>query len=466
LTLREELPGAVYASLYTGRQLAEHGLHFPLQWSSARQRIISASSLLRRELEEHSIFRRLAAAGRSALVIDPSECPAHRVEGSRLVSGLQFRSRILLPEWSRPASARRRGAVRGPYLEETFGRPSPRFLRYLADELARAPERAAIATERLLSERIPDLLWVNLASIHLAGHQLWDLSQLDDSALSTEDRRCLEGSLAAVYRAADRAIARIVDRLPAGATILLLSPKGMGPNAGRADLLPQMVDRVLRRGIAAGRRRRAIWDVRAALPRSLRAGVARLLPSETALGITAWLHNRGIDPARARAFALPCDGSGFVRFSVRGREHDGCVAAHDVEGLAQELVDGLHSFEDMDGGPCVDRIVNRPEYAGEGPRTEDLPDLIVRWTSGSATRVRGVTSRRFGDVYRLGAGTGRSGNHGPGASLTLVPGRGATLAHAATECRVEDVPATVCALLGADASGLAGTSLLADGANR
>ena len=105
IELREELPGAAYATLYTGRRLAEHGLYYPLQWSAAAQATLPWDELRAAEMERHSVFSRLAAHGARVLVLDPSECAPHSVKGGLLMSGLQIRSRILLSEWSRPASA-------------------------------------------------------------------------------------------------------------------------------------------------------------------------------------------------------------------------------------------------------------------------------------------------------------------------------------------------------------------------
>ena len=107
IELREELPGAAYATLYTGRRLADHGLYYPLQWSAAAQATLPWNELRAAEMKRHSVFSRLAAHGSRVLVLDPSECAPHSANGGVLVSGLQMRSRILL---DRMVAARGRAA--------------------------------------------------------------------------------------------------------------------------------------------------------------------------------------------------------------------------------------------------------------------------------------------------------------------------------------------------------------------
>jgi hypothetical protein len=60
---------------------------------------------------------------------------------------------------------------------------------------------------------------------------------------------------------------------------------------------------------------------------------------------------------------------------------------------------------------------------------------------------------------RRGAGSGRSGNHAPGARLITVPAS-SRLRQPDRQPTLVDVAATACALLGADTRGLAGESLL------
>jgi hypothetical protein len=101
--------------------------------------------------------------------------------------------------------------------------------------------------------------------------------------------------------------------------------------------------------------------------------------------------------------------------------------------------------------------VERVSELARGDGAHRLPDLIVRWGERPATRLTGVSSERFGRVERRGS-LGRSGSHRPEAWALAVPSR--TRLRTNGTPAVVDLPATACALLGADMIGLPGTPLL------
>src|SRR4029079_11439432 len=97
-----------------------------------------------------------------------------------------FADRVVLPRWSRPPDAGRRFERRfgrGPQATEIFGRPRARDLLALREKLRAAPARTATLAEELLASERFDLAWLTFSAAHLAGHQFWDLSQLDAEAL-------------------------------------------------------------------------------------------------------------------------------------------------------------------------------------------------------------------------------------------------------------------------------------------
>lgn len=465
--LEEELPAAAYATLYTGLSLADHGVHFPLQWSAAHQVSRPYDHLLLARLERHSLFSRLAAHGLRVLVLDPPECAAHEVFGGVLASGVQFRARVLLREWSRPEAAGRTllaSLGRAPRVEEVFGRPTRKYLLSMRRQLLAAPARLAKAVERLIDRGSFDLVWVNFAAAHQAGHVLFDPS-LAQGLTSADEERTLRSALEDVYVKVDEALGRILERLPPRSDLLLLSPKGMGANTARVDLLSGMLDRVLSQGgDRVPRPGNPLWWLRSCAPISVRSWVASALPDRMACALAGRLETLGRDWTRTRAFAPPCDNHGFVRFNLKGRERRGSVPVEDSVSLGQEIVDGLASFEDMGGdtpgAPSVARVETLAERVGPGARTDHLPDLFVHWSSGSSVRVQGARSSRFGEVRRQGVGTGRTGNHCRGAWLTMVPGRTQVIPTLPQSARLEDVPATICSALGVPHDDLPGRPFL------
>ncbi len=456
--------GAFY-SLYSGVELGDHGIFYPFQWSAAEQRARYATAFE----APPAVWERVGAAGGRTLAIDPYEGrPPARAEGT-FVSGWGFTDRVVLGRWSRPERAGRaleRRFGRGPSATEVFGSPRVRDLLALREKLAAAPGRVATLAEELLGKEGFDLAWLTFAASHLAGHQFWDLSQIGEAALDAHARATLQATLDDVYEAVDAALARVLAALPPGADVIVVSAVGMDVNTSRADLLPEMLDRILttkrpehRAGEGSLGRSGGIWRLRAAVSPRLRARVADALPDRLALALTARLELRGHDWQTTRAFAHPADNQGYVRLNLAGRERNGVVDAADADTLLAEIAAGLETFRAPGGATAVQSVVRAADLY-PGAHADRLPDLVVRWSPDAATGPLELTSERYGTVSRWGAGSGRSGNHTAGDAWAVIAPGSSRHRDPSRPARLVDVAATVCELTGADAVGLPGEPLL------
>jgi len=450
-----------FHTLYSGIDLADHGLFYPFQWEAAAQRARYMTAFP----APSAIWERLARAGLRTLAIDPYESrPPDDWKGT-YVCGWGFRDRVVLPRWSLPRTAGARLAKRhggGPHATEIFGRPNVRELLALRAKLVAAPERVATAASELLAQNEPyDLAWLTFSAAHLAGHQFWDLSQLAEEP-GGRDRELLQSALEDVYAAVDVAFGRVLAALPDGADVVVASAVGMDVNSSRADLLPQMLAAVLIGGPlrSDGGGAGAIWRLRAAIPPAARGAIAQALPDRVALELAARLELRGIAWSDTAAFCHPADNQGYIRLNLRGRERDGIVDPAEADGLLRTIAQGLQTFSDPDGAPAVARV-DRVRDHHVGARADQLPDLVVQWSERPATTLAGVHSAAFGDVLRRGTGSGRSGNHTPGdAWAVVVPGAHEAAPPPGRPARLSDVATTVAAVCGVDRDGLAGESLL------
>lgn len=461
-TPADHFAAGAFHTLYSGVELADHGLFYPFQWDAGAQRARYMTAFP----APPAIWETLARAGLRTLAIDPYESRPPRDWKGTYVCGWGFRDRVVLPRWSLPRDAGDRLAKRhgrGPHATEIFGRPTARELLALRDKLVAAPGRVADAAVELLAREEPyDLAWLTFSAAHLAGHQFWDLSQLAEEPAGRA-RDLLRGALEDVYRAVDEAFGRVLDALPGETAVIVASAVGMDVNSSRADLLPQMLAAVLHGGPlpADGGGAGAIWRLRAAIPAGARGAIARALPDRVALELTARLELRGIDWAQTAAFCHPADNQGYIRLNMRGRERDGIVDPGEAGALLDTIADGLRTFSDPDGAPAVART-DRVADHHRGARAGQLPDLVVQWSEHPATTLAGVHSPRFGDVLRRGTGSGRSGNHTPGdAWAVVVPGgRAGAVSELDRPPRLADVAATVAAACGVDGEQSAGASLL------
>lgn len=466
--------GAQY-TLYSGVEIEDHGLFYPFQWKHEEQRVHYMHAFP----APPPVWEQMGPRGTRSLVIDPYESrePAQAPPGE-LVCGWQLLDRVVLQKWATPESTHRRLERRfgkPETVNEVFGQHTVKEMLGLRTRLLGAPARVADAFETLLQEPPYDLAWVTFNAAHVAGHQFWDLSQLDPNELDDSSSQQLGSTLDDVYSAVDTALGRLVAALPEGADLMVICPVGMEVNTSRADLLPEMLARILdppspeaaaatddARGLGeqdtggSG----AIWRLRAALPSGLRGRIANALPAKVALDLTARLETRGMDWTTTRAFAHPAENQGYIRLNLRGRERDGIVTTDEAGPLMDEIAAGLATFHDFDGTPAVHSVERVADRFGSGSRADLLPDLIVRWSSKPATDLEGVRSDRFGTVRRHGVGSGRSGNHSEGDAWALVLPGASRHAEPTGTRRLEDIAATALLLGGGDPSTTVGQPLL------
>jgi predicted AlkP superfamily phosphohydrolase/phosphomutase len=455
------LEGAVTQTLHSGQPVTEHGFYYPFQWSPTEQRVHYWHDLPPPE----PVWQRLAAAGRRPLVIDPYDGRASAQSHGVCVCGWQFTNRVSLRKWAVPAAAMnelQRHHAAPVAADEVFGEPTAARLLRQREKLLAGPDRVADAVLHFLPQQPFDLVWATFLSSHFAGHQFLDLDRFPGLAAENGTYETLTTTVDDVYVAIDRAMGRILEAAPDDADVIVLSPYGMGEDANRLSLLPAMLQAVLAGGPQPASESAAgtlLWRLRAALPTDLREKIGLLLPDRLALELTARLAMRGTDWATTRAFVLPGDDDGYIRLNIAGRERDGIVAAGDAEALMTEIVEGLATFHDIDGGPAVRNVLRPAAVYGDGPHADLLPDLVVQWREAMAEPFRGVASPRFGSIANPGWHTGRSGVHVDAAWSLLVPGR-STLRTSNRTPAVEDIAATACALSGVGTEGLAGEPLL------
>jgi predicted AlkP superfamily phosphohydrolase/phosphomutase len=454
--------GAAAYSLYTGRHLGEHGLYYPWLWSATEQRV----RFFDRVPAPEAVWERIGRAGRRSLVVDPYEMrPPKEIRGIFL-SGWQFKNRVVLRTRSIPAAMQRwlaRELGRPPAGEEVYGRPAAPELLRLRNGLVAAPPRGARLLETLLERESFDLVWISLSAAHLGGHRFFDVDRFSEE-IELSRNPGLGTALTDIYRSVDEALGRIVAALPAEADIIVVSPSGMGPNTSRSHVLPGMLQAVMTddRGLPGPRRAPAgssLWRIRAAVPTRLRALIANAMPDRWALELAARLELRDVDWTRTKAFMMPNDDAGYVRINVRGRERDGIVEPAGMPALLEQLDEGLRTFRDTDGTPVIGEIVRPSELGFRGPCADQLPDLVIHWTDRLVTPLAGVSSPSFGEVPSPGWGTGRTGCHTGDAWALIIPGA-SRLKPPARSPHIVDVVPTICAVLEADITGLAGQPLL------
>ena len=377
----------------------------------------------------------LAAAGAKMAVLDVPYSSTRPHGAASYVRGWQNRvgGRASAPAKLWDEMARRFGAPAGR--PERYGlQATARHAELRADGLAVAEQAGAIGSW-LLGREAWDLFVVVLGAGHLAGHYLWDCSQIDCSRASARERQLCETGLDDIYAATDAALGRILGAAPAGACCMAFSPFGMKANTGWAYHFEQIVAGL---GAGSGNAQSSLTllgQLRQALSRRRLMAASRLLPPQLHSRLMHLLTSRLRDWDKTRYLALPGESVGFLRLNLVGRESRGIVTAGpEREALVAYLRAALSAARDLDTDlPVVDQITAVDDLVPESaPERDWLPDLLISWTdaisaqasrgSGLMAGVRGAGRRG----YRTPRGaraciTGPAGTRRPGLGSAGAP---------------------------------------------
>jgi predicted AlkP superfamily phosphohydrolase/phosphomutase len=443
------LAGSIWPSFHTGTLPGDHGLYHFVQWHKERMDLIRPSPDW---LPMQPFWRTLGKEGRRVIAVDvPSAYGPEPIDGVEVYGWCN--TDVLAPASSHPPEvfewARRRF---GPaqMADEVYSLERPRALLRLREDLIRWTSRTAELTLALMEGQDWDLCLVNLAAPHRAGHKLWSTTSVRGD-MSDREQHELDGALREVYMACDEAVGRILEGAGPVAAIVF-SLHGMGPNASRVPVLPEMLDRILTGRTEPPGPPPALHRLRSLVPNEWRARVKGLLPTRVQDRLTVYWRLGGLDASRTRAFPLVADLQGYVRINLTGRDADGIVQpGAEYEELCEEISAGLKAFVDADSGePVVEEIIRSDRLYGDAQKVADLPDLIVRWSPTPASSHRAIVSPTHGSIDWPTPGRhpdGRSGNH-RGEGFVLATGEGIGRRMPLDGAHIVDLAPTVCAMLG------------------
>lgn len=344
---------------------------------------------------------------------------------------------------------------------------------YSADDLGRYRNFLELAVARrtdicldLLARGPWDLFLGLYVESHTANHLFWHIAQpypIPSPFPAGDD------PLRDLFSSIDASIGRIAGALSPDTCLMVFTIDDTGPNlmdVPSMALLPEVLyrwaapgSRALSSGEAGapvppvrtdygGHWKHEIWALRTANGERLLTSPMVLEAEGDALNWNPASWYKPLWP-EMRAFALPSVSDGYVRLNIAGREANGKVAIDDFDATIAEIVAMLEGLTDpRSGRTAVERVVRTRENPFDAPHIP--PDLIVCWRDGAP--IDTLDSEHLGRVGPVPYF--RSGGHrGHGAridNLLVVRGPGIAPGSVAPEGRLEDLPATILRLVGAE----------------
>lgn len=407
------LTGSIWPTFHTGTLPGDHALYHFVQWHTQKTTFLRPTS---EWLPQRVFWREAARQGRRVIAVDLPTLYAPEAFNGIEITGWCNNDLLAAPA-SYPREMltwARREFGNSSMPGEVYTLQHPRALLRLRTDLIRWTHRTRDLALALMDREDWDLFLLCLTATHRGGHKLWDATGTRNLR-SGPHRESLAQALLDVYTACDEAVGKLVDAAgPVNA--LVFSLHGMGPNTSRVPLLPQMLQRILTQNTESSPPRGVLQRARSLVPASWRNQLKSRLPSRVQDRLTTFWRVGNLDLGETRAFPLVADLQGYVRINLRGREPGGIVEpGNQYDQLCEEISDGLRSFVDSASGtPAVEKVARSDQVYPGGARIDDLPDLIVRWSSLPASQHQTLVSPLYGSIAWPTPGRhpeGRSGNH-------------------------------------------------------
>jgi predicted AlkP superfamily phosphohydrolase/phosphomutase len=247
----------------------------------------------------------------------------------------------------------------------------------------RLTETQTSAAEHLIESRPTDFFMTVYTASDWAGHNLW-------SRTDGEPEHDPGGPLLSIYRALDRAVARLLRHASDETQVYVISDHGMGPHTGAsyhlADWLETNGYMIRNRSAQArasfvGATRRAAKNL---LPGSVKEKIKSGIGAERVKRLQAAEKESfysSIDWEHTTAYTEP--GRHVININLAGRNASGKVLSTDYRGVCDEIARDLSEWTDANGTRVVQRVAGRDEVYS-GPFTERASDLYVYWNPAAS----------------------------------------------------------------------------------
>ncbi len=426
-------PESIWPAVATGRQLGDHAIY---NWRMLRPGTYERAFAPLGRIEPF-----WGSLGLPAIAFDvPYTAPLRR-DGLVEVAAWGQRGESAQASWPQDLLGRI-GSRHGQYPEwvHLHHRRSRRGTAKVLSTLERLAAVRAQAVAEVMAEHDWSLCLVNFSEPHDAGHEFH--RHVDRPGPFAD-------GLLRVYQAVDREVERLAAAAGEEAAVVVFSGMGLTHNEAGEQLLTGLLERLGHQVPAAGGGgllARPVKALRRAVPWSVRRHLHLRLTTEQRERVMVGIWLGGIDWARSRAFAESEPHCGWIRLNVRGREPEGIVApGAEYEELRALIASQVAAVVDADTGePAVEEVLVREDIPGAagGARSDELPDLAVRWSNRRPLRAvrhpqAGVVTQHARDVpYTEHTGEGFVVAAGPGIA-----------AGSSTEGDLVDLAPTLLALL-------------------
>ncbi|MCD6291348.1 MAG: alkaline phosphatase family protein [Anaerolineae bacterium] len=393
----QPLTACAWSTFITGTNPGQHGLFDFTRRVPGTYQVEVVNGGMRRGA---SLWRVLSDAGRRVGVINvPMTYPPEPVNGY-LVAGLDTPG--LHSPYTYPPSLAAEIADEHLITVSTAGVTHAEYLARTLD----AVDRRFRVLRRLLDREPVDFMMKVIMETDAIQHCSWHLLSQPDAPG--------HDAILQVYQCVDQRLGELLNDMPDGTTLVMMSDHGAGP-----------IDKVvyLDRWLAsegwlqfkapgastwkATATQRAVGLAQRYLPQRVKAALRGRMGARAQ--VEAVLRFGAVDWRHTRAFAWGNQGN--IILNLAGREPEGIVQpGAEAERLTDEIIERLYALRDPESGePVVERVYRREEIYN-GPMVPLAPDLLIRWKEDRYVAKTLYHSQHDGPIFGKELKFGRAGS--------------------------------------------------------
>lgn len=353
-------------------------------------------------------------------------------------------------------------------------------LKAFKEKLVKSVKTRRQICEDLMRNHNWDLFITSFSEIHVAGHTLWHMSQ--NHPIHGLGRGMETDLLLEVYQCVDSQIGELVESSRSDTSIVFFTVDSVvsdGLENPRSVFLPELLYRwnfPRKAALASGITGEAVPEPGLNFPEHWKHEVWKLRTPAGAdelqspleqekLGDTfSWQPTNWYKPVwpRMKAFALPSVADGYIRLNVKGREEGGLVNIEDYDAVCGEIIEMLEQVVDArTGEQIISKVLRVRNDPFENDSTQSPADLVVLFREElPSDTVDSPTLGRIGPIPYFRPG----GHQKQGTTIRnsfMVRAADSEKRKVETSGHLEDIPATIAALLGKSLpEGTDGKSLL------
>ncbi|MFC1904402.1 alkaline phosphatase family protein [Chloroflexota bacterium] len=377
-----------WPAMFTGKNPGKLGMYDFTKYLHDQEQIFGINSSL--DYSSSAIWNILNTRGKKVGLLNvPMTFPPQKID-SFMVCGIGSPDAIKAtytypPDLKETLNETVGGYVIYPWVELSIPGKEEYYIK-ASDEIIRKREKAA----SYLMGNLPwDLFVCVFYVLDQVQHYFWH--HMDESHIRESDERYRD-VIKDFYIKVDSAIGRLLEKIPEGTNILVVSDHGFGPVHGTFAVNRWLENNNFLKFTKKIQQRRAnaiLLKIRKFLLTYLSLRliqvVAKLLPRTIAKKLTVReIHMdstiavyQSIDWSQTRAYGLGL--VGMIYINLKGREPHGIVEpGQEYEAVKDEIITKLRQMTDPETGRAVDIQVFTKEEVYHGQYLESAPDILYR----------------------------------------------------------------------------------------